>query len=189
MPLLKEKPPRLLLHACCAPCSVAVIDELRRSRDLTVFFYNPNIHPLAEYLKRKAEVVRVCREWVVPMVDWDYETEKWEREAGGITQEKEGGPRCSACIRLRLATAATYALEHGFDSFATSLSSGRQKKSVVVNAIGRAVGSAVGVPFLDEDWKKGGRMEKALDYIEKMAIYRQEYCGCRFSREKTRKGK
>jgi len=171
------------LHACCAPCSIAVIDELRRVHDVTVYFFNPNIFPLAEYDKRKAEVIRVCREWGIAMADADREAEVWEAEIGGIKQEKEGGPRCSACYRLRLARAAAYASEHGFDLFATSLSSGRQKDSAVVNAIGQTVGGQAGVPFLSEDWKKKGRLERAARLIAERNIYRQAYCGCRHSFE------
>lgn len=171
----------LLLHTCCAPCSIAVIDELRQGCDLSVFFYNPNIFPEDEYKKRKAEVVRVCREWGVPMIDGDYETEKWEKEAGHIGPDKEGGARCSACVRLRLTVAAECAKNGGFTRFATSLTSGRQKDSAVINAIGRAVGQQVGIVFLDTDWKKGGRSQHAATMVAERGIYRQNYCGCRFS--------
>ena len=169
---------KVLLHACCAPCSIAIIDELRRSGDLTVIFYNPNIQPLAEYEKRKADVVRVFAEWGVPMVDLDRETEAWEAGVAGIAQDKEGGPRCRACYAQRLAKAAALATEHGFDAFATSLSSGRQKDSQEINAIGKAIGLAVGTTFLSVDWKKGGRLEKARAMVNERGIYRQDYCGC-----------
>lgn len=172
---------RLLLHACCAPCSIAVIDELRRLNELCVFFYNPNIHPEAEYEKRKAGVVRVCEEWGVPMIDGDRDAEKWEGRVGYIVQKKEGGARCSACIRLRLAATAERAKRDGFGGFATSLSSGRQKDSAAVNAIGRAVGQLAGIEFLDTDWKKGGRSERAAAMVAERGIYRQNYCGCRYS--------
>jgi predicted adenine nucleotide alpha hydrolase (AANH) superfamily ATPase len=174
---------KLLLHACCAPCSVAIIDELRSSYDMTVLFCNSNIYPEEEYLKRKAEVIRVCRQWQVPMVDMDYDNQAWEREFAAIPQDRERGARCSACYRQRLETAAHYARDNGFDLFASSLSSGRTKKTTVINAIGQAVAEAVGLPFLDQDWKKGGRWEKGLALVKEMAIYRQDYCGCRWSAE------
>ena len=98
-----------------------------------------------------------------------------------MKQEKEGGPRCCACYRLRLDRAAAYAKENGFDIYATSLSSGRQKKSAVVNAIGSALGHSYGLDFLAEDWKKGGRTEKARQMVAERGIYQQNYCGCRFS--------
>ncbi len=173
--------PKLLLHACCAPCSVAIIDEIRSAYDLTVLFYNPNIYPLAEYDKRKAEVIRVCGAWSVPFVDLDRDHGAWERSVAPIVQEKEGGARCSACYRLRLERAAEFARSEGFDLFGTSLTMGRRKKSAVINAIGAAVGELRGVNFLDENWKKKGRIDKALKIVAEMGIYRQSYCGCRFS--------
>ncbi len=173
----------LLLHTCCAPCSIVIIDELRHTHELTVFFHNPNIYPTAEYEKRKAEVVRLCTEWGVPMVDVDYRPEDWEAACGGMPDSPEGGPRCSKCIRLRLDAAARYAKDNGFDTFATSLSSGRQKKTEVINAIGQAVSLTVQIPYLAENWKRGGRQEKSRAMIAERKIYRQDYCGCRFSLE------
>jgi len=174
---------RLLLHACCAPCSIAVIDELRAAGELSVLFFNPNIDSEAEYLKRKAEVIRVCGEWEVPMIDLDYQPVLWEELVAPVSQKKEGGPRCSACFRLRLARTADYARSRGFGCFATSLSMGRRKDSSVVNAIGRAVAAQFDLEFLDTDWKKGGRWETGRRLTEERGIYRQGYCGCRFSFE------
>jgi len=148
---------------------------------LTVIFYNPNIFPLAEYEKRKAEVVRVCAGWGVPMVDLDYRPVEWESVCGGGADVKERGPRCERCIRLRLDRAAAYAKENGFELFATSLSSGRQKSTLMVNAQGQAAAEDYGIKFLDTDWKKGGRTERAATLIRDLNIYRQDYCGCRFS--------
>lgn len=174
---------RLLLHTCCAPCSIAVIDELRQELRLTVFFYNPNIYPEAEYLKRKAEVVRLCREWGVEMMDADYRPEEWESACGDGGADREGGPRCSRCLKLRLGRAADCARKLGHDEWATSLSSGRQKITSVVNGIGRAEAERVGVAFRDVDWKKGGRQERARRMLGERGVYRQDYCGCRYSFE------
>jgi epoxyqueuosine reductase len=174
---------KILLHTCCAPCSIAIIDEMRADHGVTIFFYNPNIYPLAEYEKRKAEVVRVCREWRLPMIDRDRGADVWDSLVGGIRQDKEGGARCSACFRLRLTRAAICAKEGGFDAFATSLTSGRQKDSAVINAVGRMISEQIGVAFLDEDWKKGGRQEKARQMVAERGIYKQNYCGCRYSLE------
>ncbi len=179
--------PKLLLHVCCAPCSIAILDEIRSAYDLAVFFYNPNIHPRAEYEKRKREVVRVCVGWGLPIIDEDSGAELWETTVAPIIQDKEGGGRCAACYRLRLDRAAAYAAANGFDLYGTSLTLGRKKKSVVINAIGAAIGKQRGVRFLDEDWKKKGRLEKALRLIAERGIYRQAYCGCRFSLEETLK--
>lgn len=172
---------KLLLHCCCAPCSVAIIDELRHDRELAVLFYNPNLHPIEEYERRKTEVTRVCREWGIETIDHDHAATDWEAAVSGIPQEQEGGSRCSACYRLRLERTAGVARELGFSQFATSLSSGRQKKSAVINAIGHLVAAKSDVPFLDVDWKKGGRQERSRELVREMGIYRQDYCGCRFS--------
>lgn len=142
---------KLLLHTCCSPCSIAVVDELRHKFDITVFFYNPNIYPEEEYLKRKKEVIRICAEWGVPMVDGDYETKKWQKEIKGLEKEKEGGARCVKCFKMRLNEAANYAKQNGFDCFASSLSSGRNKDAAILNALGDALGIFYGVKFYAED--------------------------------------
>lgn len=171
----------LLLHACCAPCSIAIIDELKNQYDLTVFFYNPNIFPEAEYLKRKAEIVRVCEEWKVPVVDADYEPVEWDNAIKGLEHEPEMGERCFVCFALRLRKAAEYAAKNGFDIFAASLTSGRNKKAEVINPIGEHLAHEYNIQFLSENWKSGGRQDNAKKMIADRSIYRQNYCGCRFS--------
>ncbi len=179
---------KLLLHSCCAPCSVAVIDELKDQYDLTVYFYNPNIHPTEEYEKRKAEVTRVCREWGVKMIDEDYEAEKWHEAIKGLEQEPEGGKRCAVCFAMRLHRAAEYAKKHKFDVFATTLTSGRNKLVEIIHPIAHEAAKKHDLEFLDEDWKKGGRQESGRKIIEKMAIFKQNYCGCRYTQhEQLRK--
>ncbi len=178
----KNNMAKLLLHTCCAPCSIAIIDELRSRFDLTVFFYNPNIFPEEEYLKRKAEVVRVCQEWSVPMVDMDYNNIDWHAQvAKGLEHEPEGGARCSKCFYFRLERAARYAAEKGFEIFATSLTSGRNKKADVIHPIGVNLAKKYNIKFHEEDWKKGGRQERGSKMIDERGIYRQNYCGCSYS--------
>lgn len=172
---------KFLLHTCCAPCSIVIIYELKNQFDLTVFFYNPNIHPLEEYLKRKKEVVRVCEEWQVPMVDMDYEVEKWHEAIKGFEDQPEGGARCPLCFKMRLAKAAQYASQHGFDLFSTSLTSGRNKKADIINPLGSMLGKKYGIEFYAQDWKKDGRQEKGRKMVEDRGIYRQNYCGCVYS--------
>lgn len=172
---------KLLLHVCCAPCSVAVIDELKGSYNLTVYFYNPNIYPLDEYLKRKAEVIKICEEWKIPMIDADYETDKWENVIKGLEKEQEGGKRCLTCFTLRLNKAGEYASKNGFDIFATTLTSGRNKKADVIHPLGVGVATKLGLKFLDTDWKTGGRQEKSNKLCAEKNIYRQKYCGCKYS--------
>lgn len=173
---------KLLLHVCCAPCSIAIIDELRQKYSLTVFFFNPNIYPEAEYLKRKEEVIKVCKEWDVPIVDMDYEPAVWEGEVMGFEDEIEGGLRCSVCFALRLRRTAEFSALNGFDAFATSLTSGRNKKAEVINPIGKRLAETFNVDYLADDWKTGGRQEKAKKMVEDRGIYRQNYCGCKYSK-------
>ncbi len=172
---------KFLLHTCCAPCSIAIIDELKDQYGLTVFFYNPNIYPEAEYLKRKGEVVKVCKEWGVEMVDADYENNHWFELVVGLESEPEMGARCSVCFQMRLEKTAEYARENGFDIFCTSLTSGRNKKAEIINPIGKSLSERYGVEFLETDWKKDGRQEKGKKMIDERGIYRQNYCGCKFS--------
>lgn len=175
---------RFLLHACCAPCSIAVIDELRRAYDLTVFFYNPNIYPEAEYAKRKAAVIRVCEEWEISMIDGDYEPAVWDDAVKGREQSPEGGARCHSCITLRLERTAQEANVRGIDIFGTTLTMGRQKRASLIFPIGEAAAARHGVKFYAEDWKKKGREEKARRMVKERNIYRQNYCGCRYSLER-----
>lgn len=172
---------QFLLHTCCAPCSIAVIDELRKSYDLTVFFYNPNIYPEEEYLKRKAEVVRVCTEWSVPMVNGDYEPEKWNDVVRGKENAPEGGLRCQACIGMRLERTAQEASARGTELFGTTLTMGRQKKASMIFPLAEEAALRAGVMFYAEDWKKKGREDKAREMVKERGIYRQDYCGCKYS--------
>lgn len=173
---------KILLHICCAPCGVAVIDELvAGDRSLTAYFYNPNIYPQEEYEKRLNEVRRICADYSVPLIEGEYETEFWDNEIKDLASEPEGGKRCGVCVKFRLKKAAKFAKENGFEIFATTLSTGRQKNSEMINSIGKEIASEEGIDFLDEDWKKGGRQEKSIRLIAEKNIYRQNYCGCIYS--------
>jgi len=173
---------KFLLHTCCAPCSVAVIEELKKQFELTVFFYNPNIFPVEEYEKRKAEVVKVCEEWNIPVVDMDYEAELWhEKVASGLEDMLEGGERCELCFRFRLAKTAEYAAKNNFQYFGSSLTGGRNKSASIIHPIGQQFAKLYKIKFYDVDWKKYGRQEKGRKLVGERGIYRQNYCGCKFS--------
>jgi len=175
---------KLLLHTCCAPCSITIIDELKKQYNLTVFFYNPNIQPEKEYLKRKKHVIDVCKEWEVDMIDKDYEVDEWNSLTKGLEKEPEiVGKRCPICFTMRLEKTAKYAKENDYDFFATSLTSGRNKKADIINTIGQDLAEKYNIKFLNEDWKKGGRQEKSNKMTEERGIYRQTYCGCIHSKK------
>ena len=175
---MKEK---FLLHVCCGPCSIAIFEELGEQFDLTVHFYNPNIYPPEEYEKRKVEVIKLCKELVIPFVEEEYNPEDWFERTKDFKDEPEGGARCEICFRMRLEIAAQYASKHGFDYYSTSLTTGRNKKASVINPIGIEVGEEFGIKFFVEDWKKKGRQEMAIKMAKEKGIYRQEYCGCVYS--------
>jgi hypothetical protein len=172
---------KFLLHVCCAPCSIAVIDELRKEYDLSVLFFNPNIHPEEEYLRRKHEVIRICKEWNVPMLDQDYDTEKWDQATKGLEDQPEGGFRCNACFRVRLSRVAQAASELGFARFGSTLTTGRYKKASIINPIGEAAATRFGSHFHTEDWKKKGREALSRKMVKERGMYEQNYCGCRYS--------
>jgi len=172
---------KFLLHTCCAPCSIAVIDELKNQFDLTVFFYNPNIFPKEEYIKRKNEVIKICNEWDIKMIDWDYEIEKWEKAIAGKENEPEGGARCPLCFALRINTAVQYAKNNGYNIFSTTLTSGRNKSAAIIFPIAERAEQEFGIKFYAEDWKKNGRQERGKKMVDEREIYRQNYCGCKFS--------
>lgn len=172
---------KFLLHVCCAPCSIAVIDELRKQYDLSVLFFNPNIHPEEEYITRKQQVIRICEEWTIPMIDQDYEVGKWDAATQGLEDQPEGGFRCNACFRVRLSRAAQVAKEGGFERFGSTLTTGRYKKAAIINPIGEAAATKFGSHFHAEDWKKKGREALSRKMVKERGMYEQNYCGCRYS--------
>jgi hypothetical protein len=180
-----ERSEKLLLHVCCAPCSGGIIERLRgEGRYLTVFFYNPNIYPIEEYEKRKAEVVRFCEKLGVSIVDGDYDPENWFKRIKGFECEPERGKRCAACFSIRLERTALYAHEHGFPVFATSLGISRWKNLEQVNACGHAAASHYSdVSFWDCNWRKGGGNDQGREVTKREGFYQQNYCGCVFSKE------
>jgi predicted adenine nucleotide alpha hydrolase (AANH) superfamily ATPase len=158
-----------------------VIDELRGQYDLSVLFYNPNIYPAEEYAKRKAEVVRVCEEWDIPILDQDYDSATWDAQVFGLEREREGGARCVSCIGMRLTHAAEVATRAGFAIFGTTLTMGRNKRAILITPLGEAAAAKAGIRYYAEDWKKKGREAIARTMVAERGIYRQSYCGCRYS--------
>ncbi len=172
---------KFLLHVCCGPCSIIILQELQKQYDLTVHFYNPNIHPREEYDIRRDELVALCEEMKIPVVEEEYNVDEWFRRTKGLEEESEGGKRCRVCFHMRLDRVARYAKEHDFDLFSTSLTMGRNKKAEVINPLGIALGKAHGVEFYVENWKKKGRIDLATAITKERGMYRQEYCGCVYS--------
>lgn len=177
--------PTLLLHSCCAPCSSYVLSYLAEYFSITVFYYNPNIYPENEYLYRVGEVKRLIEELPVKnkisFVEGKYEPDRFFEMSKGYENEKEGGERCFKCYELRLKEAALIAESGGFDYFTTTLSISPHKNAEKLNEIGQkcAVGKA---KYLPSDFKKKNGFKESIRLSEKYNLYRQNYCGCVFSK-------
>jgi predicted adenine nucleotide alpha hydrolase (AANH) superfamily ATPase len=174
---------KILLHACCAPCSSAIVEYmLKAGIRPTLFFYNPNIFPLEEYEKRKSECVRHTKMLGLDFVEADYEHDKWLEGVKGSENEPECGKRCLKCFKIRLTAAAEYAFENGFKVFATTLSTSRWKNLEQINEAGRiATSHFPELTFLPENWRKGGLSERRGILIKQYGFYNQTYCGCEFA--------
>lgn len=177
--------PKLLLHSCCAPCSTYVLEYLTPYFDITVLYYNPNIHPTEEFYKREAEQERfinlVNKVNKIELMKTDYNPKEYFSVVKGHEFDKEGGPRCGICFNLRLGYAAKFAKEHGFDYFTTTLSISPYKNSQLINHIGEELEKKYNVRYLYADFKKKNGFKRSLELCKKFDIYRQNYCGCVFS--------
>ena len=174
---------RLLLHSCCAPCSSHCLSELSPQIGVTVLYYNPNLDCAEEYEKRKREQLRFLRETgLADFLDCDYAPEDYLAAVRGLEEEKEGGARCAVCFRLRLERTAREAKARGFDYFATTLTVSPLKNAKLINTIGFAVAEEVGVKYLPSDFKKRGGYLHSVKLSEEYGLYRQDYCGCAFSK-------
>ena len=176
--------PRLLLHACCAPCSSYVLEYLTEYFDITVFFYNPNISPESEYLHRVSEIKRLISEMcpTVKFIEGRYEPEKFYEMAKGLENEPERGARCVKCYRMRIEESAVIAKQNNFDYFTTTLSISPQKDSHVLNSIGKEISEIYNVPYLYSDFKKKGGYKRSIELSAQFHLYRQNFCGCIYSK-------
>lgn len=181
---------RLLLHSCCAPCSSHCLSELSPQIGVTVLYYNPNLDSAGEYEKRKREQLRFLRETgLADFLDCDYAPEDYLAAVRGLEEEKEGGARCAVCFRLRLDRTAREAKARGFDYFATTLTVSPLKNAKLINTIGFAVAEEVGVRYLPSDFKKRGGYLHSVKLSEEYGLYRQDYCGCAFSKAERERQK
>ncbi len=177
--------PSLLLHSCCGPCSTYVLEYLTKYFEVTVYYYNPNIYPQAEYEKRLGEQKRVIAEMKfenpVSLLPAEYEPELFYNAAKGLEDAPEGGGRCEKCFLLRLEDTAEKAAALGFRYFTTTLSVSPHKNSALLNEIGRSLGEKHGVSYLFADFKKREGYKRSLVLSAELDLYRQNYCGCEFS--------
>lgn len=188
---LKIDPPngerKLLLHSCCAPCSGEVMEAMVASGiDLTVFFYNPNIHPKREYEIRKNENIRFCESMNIPFIDADYDVDNWFSRARGMEYSPERGERCSMCFDMRFERTALYAYEKGFSLISSSLGISRWKNMDQINESGvKAAANYPGVSYWTYNWRKNGGSQRMYEIAKRENFYQQQYCGCVYSLRDT----
>ena len=178
------KRPRLLLHSCCAPCSTAVLTRLAEGFDITVFYYNPNIDTRDEHDLRARELEAFVEDSGLALgaVIIPWEPKVFYESVRGLEREKEGGKRCEVCFGLRLDRTARYAAEHGYDLFTTTLTISPMKSAPLLNRIGEEAAKRAGAVFLNSDFKKRGGYLLSTQLSREYGIYRQDYCGCVFSK-------
>jgi epoxyqueuosine reductase len=174
---------QILLHSCCAPCSGDIIETLQAAGlDLTVFFYNPNIHPRKEYDIRKEENKRFAEQLKVPFVDADYDMENWFSRTKGLEFDPERGQRCAICFDIRFERTALYAHEHGFKVFTSTTGISRWKNMEQVNECGsRAAARYPDLTYWTYNWRKQGGSQRMTEIAKREQFYQQEYCGCAHS--------
>lgn len=185
----KGQIPTLFLHSCCAPCSSYCLEYLSEYFSITVFYYNPNIYPMEEYDDRIHEQERLIKElnekgvkYPIRLVCGEYCPEAFYETVKGLEKEPEGGERCTKCFELRLYESARLAKEQGFDYFTTTLTISPLKDAERLNRIGEAAGDHYGVAFLNSDFKKKNGYRRSIELSKEHDLYRQDYCGCVFSR-------
>jgi predicted adenine nucleotide alpha hydrolase (AANH) superfamily ATPase len=181
--------PKLLLHGCCAPCVTHPVRMLGEKFDVTVFFYNPNIQPAEEYRSRLAEIRRLSEKWRFPLVEGSYECDAWSNAVRGLEGEPEGGRRCTICYRIRLERTARNAKTLGMDCFASTLSISPHKKAGIINRIGMEIGYGAGIRFIEADFKKMDGFKASCELSRMEGLYRQDFCGCVYSRRDRGKTK
>lgn len=178
---------KVLLHSCCAPCSGPLIEKMHDAGiKLTIFFYNPNIHPKKEYELRKQENIRYAEKLGLDFVDADYDVQNWFARAKGMERVPERGMRCTMCFDMRFERTALYAHEHGFDVFSSSLGISRWKDMEQINDCGRRSASNYdGLTYWDYNWRKDGGGARMYDLAKEERFYQQQYCGCIYSLRDT----
>jgi len=181
------KPKKILLHSCCAPCSSYVITFLSNYFDITVLYYNPNIYPYEEYEKRKKEQIKLINTLQTKnklnFLDCDYDNELYNEKIKGLEQCKEGGNRCSICFNLRLEKTAILAKKNNYDYFCSTLTVSPHKNSKLINEIGETISNKYNIKWLYSDFKKNEGFKQSIELSKKYDLYRQDYCGCIYSKK------
>lgn len=185
---LKEKK-RIILHSCCGPCSSYVISYLTNYFDITILYYNPNIYPYEEYIKRKNEQIKIIKELNninknnIDIMDCDYDNDEYEKKIKGLENEPEKGKRCEICYQMRIEKTAILGKKNNYDYFCTTLSVSPYKNATLINEIGKKLEEKYNINWLYSDFKKKDGYKKSIILSEKYNLYRQNYCGCVYSKK------
>ena len=182
-----DRMPTLLLHSCCAPCSSYVLECLSKHFKITIFYYNPNIEPIAEYQKRAGEQKRFLSAFQsttpIEFIEGPYDEDAFQIISSGREEEKEGGARCFLCYELRLRKTAEFAKSNGFDYFTTTLSVSPYKNAQALNEIGARLSEEYNIPYLFSDFKKKNGYHRSIELSKQYQLYRQNFCGCIYSQK------
>lgn len=186
-----DKPRKILLHSCCAPCSSYVITFLSNYLDITILYYNPNIAPKEEYEKRKKEQIRLIKNLntknKLDYLDCDYDNDIYNKSIIGYESFPEGGSRCNICFNLRLDKTAKLAKQHNYDYFGSTLTVSPHKNSKIINEIGEKISQKYQIKWLYSDFKKNEGFKQSIELSKKYELYRQDYCGCIYSKQARKK--
>lgn len=177
----ENKKPKLLLHACCGPCTLGVCYQVEKYFDVTILYYNPNIYPKEEYDKRFLYLKKINETYPFKLVEFGYDEDYFLNLVKGHEEDPEGGERCKICYEMRLRRIAEYAKENNFDFFTSTLSVSPYKDYEALNLIGNKLEAEIGIKYLYSNFKKHNGYIESIRLCKELGIYRQSYCGCRFS--------
>jgi len=178
----ESEKPKLLLHICCAGCGAYVSQKLKDNFDVCLFFYNPNIFPYSEYEQRLEDVRKISERYKIELLVGEYEHKAWLKKIKDYENEPEKGKRCEICYFDRLELTAQTAKSKKFDFFTTTLTVSPHKLANKIIEMGKELSQKYEVEFLPEDFKKKNGFKEASALSKRIGLYRQNYCGCEFSR-------
>ena len=177
--------PKLLIHACCAPCSTVPLDRLSDDYDISFFFFGPNIHPYSEYNLRLEDQRKFCTKMGVHLIEGSYNKDTWDHAVLQYRDLPEGSMRCQSCFRMRMEETARVADEQAFDYFTVTMTVSRHKDSQVLNTIGQEVAGNFSAKYLAEDFKKQDGYGLSVRKSNELGLRRQNYCGCFLSKQEA----
>lgn len=177
---------KVLLHICCAPDATTAYKRLSQSNEVTGYFFNPNVHPYEEYLKRREAVEKLSKLWDFDAFYPKYDPKPWFEIVKGLEDLPEGSERCEKCIAFRMSQSATFAKENGFEAFATSLTTSPHKDVRFINDVGMKIADSLKIKYIQSTFRKANGFLESVNYCKTLGIYRQNYCGCVYSFPKVR---